>query len=60
VPVANGRFLAERIAGARLIVHAGVGRIPEVVVAERRNADLIEFLAREASPRAQAAHGPGV
>jgi 3-oxoadipate enol-lactonase len=44
VPVANGRFLAERIAGARLIVYEAVGHIPEVEVDERFNADLIEFL----------------
>jgi hypothetical protein len=30
-----------------LILHAGVGRIPEAEVAERFNADLIEFLAGE-------------
>jgi pimeloyl-ACP methyl ester carboxylesterase len=45
VPLANGQFLAERIAGARLIVYAGVGHIPEVEVDDRFNADLIEFLA---------------
>jgi pimeloyl-ACP methyl ester carboxylesterase len=44
VPLANGRFLAERIAGARLIVYEGVGHIPEVEADERFNADLIEFL----------------
>jgi pimeloyl-ACP methyl ester carboxylesterase len=44
VPPANGRFLAERIAGARLIVYEGVGHIPEVEVDDRFNADLIEFL----------------
>ena len=45
VPLENGRFLAEHIAGARLIVYEGVGHIPEVEVDERFNADLIEFLA---------------
>jgi 3-oxoadipate enol-lactonase len=45
VPVANGRFLAEHIAGARLIVYEGVGHIPEVEVDERFNTDLLEFLA---------------
>jgi 3-oxoadipate enol-lactonase len=45
VPLPNGRFLAERIAGARLIIYEGVGHIPEVEVDERFNADLIEFLA---------------
>ena len=44
VPLANGRFLAEHIAGARLIVYEGVGHIPEVEVDERFNADLVEFL----------------
>ena len=45
VPPANGRFLAEHIAGARLIVYEGVGHIPEVEVDDRFNADLMEFLA---------------
>lgn len=45
VPVENGRFLAEQIADARLIVYEGVGHIPEVEVDVRFNADLIEFLA---------------
>jgi 3-oxoadipate enol-lactonase len=44
VPLENGRFLAERIPGAGLIVYAGVGHIPEVEVADRFNADLIDFL----------------
>jgi pimeloyl-ACP methyl ester carboxylesterase len=45
VPIANGRFLAEHIAGAQLIVYEGVGHIPEVEVDERFNADLLAFLA---------------
>jgi pimeloyl-ACP methyl ester carboxylesterase len=44
VPLENGRYLAEHIAGAQLIVYEGVGHIPEVEVDERFNADLIEFL----------------
>jgi pimeloyl-ACP methyl ester carboxylesterase len=44
VTPANGRFLAEHIAGARLIVYEGVGHIPEVEVDDRFNADLCEFL----------------
>jgi pimeloyl-ACP methyl ester carboxylesterase len=44
VPLQNGRFLAEHIAGARLIVYESVGHIPEVEVDDRFNADLIEFL----------------
>jgi 3-oxoadipate enol-lactonase len=43
VPLENGVFLAEHIAGARLIVYEGVGHIPEVEVDDRFNADLIEF-----------------
>jgi 3-oxoadipate enol-lactonase len=45
VPLDNGRFLAEHIPGARLIVYEDVGHIPEVEVDERFNADLVEFLA---------------
>jgi pimeloyl-ACP methyl ester carboxylesterase len=45
VPLPNGRFLAEHIPGARLVVYEGVGHIPEVEVDDRFNADLIEFLA---------------
>jgi 3-oxoadipate enol-lactonase len=45
VPLDNGRFLTEHIAGARLTVYQGVGHIPEVEAAERFNADLVGFLA---------------
>jgi pimeloyl-ACP methyl ester carboxylesterase len=45
VPVENGRLLAERIPGARLIVYTGVGHIPEVEVADRFNQDVTAFLA---------------
>jgi 3-oxoadipate enol-lactonase len=44
VPVENGRHLAARIAGAKLIVYEGVGHIPEVEVFERFNDDLLAFL----------------
>ena len=44
VPIENGRFLAEHISGARLIVYERVGHIPEVEVDERFNADLLAFL----------------
>jgi pimeloyl-ACP methyl ester carboxylesterase len=44
VPLANGERLAERIAGARLIVYPGVGHIPEVECAREFNHDLIEFI----------------
>jgi pimeloyl-ACP methyl ester carboxylesterase len=44
VPLANGLALAERIAGAELIVHPGVGHIPEVECADEFNRELIAFL----------------
>lgn len=44
VPLDNGRYLAEHIAGARLLIYEGVGHIPEVEVDERFNADLVAFL----------------
>jgi pimeloyl-ACP methyl ester carboxylesterase len=42
-PAANGRVLAERIAGACLILREGVGHIPEVEVAAQFDRDLIGF-----------------
>lgn len=42
--IENGRLLAERIDGARLIVYENVGHIPEVECAEEFNRDLIAFL----------------
>jgi pimeloyl-ACP methyl ester carboxylesterase len=44
VPIENGRYLAEHIDGARLIVYEGVGHIPEVECDEQFNADLLGFL----------------
>jgi pimeloyl-ACP methyl ester carboxylesterase len=44
VPVENGRFLAERIDGARLIVYPDTGHIPEVERADEFNRDLAAFL----------------
>jgi pimeloyl-ACP methyl ester carboxylesterase len=45
VRLANGRFLAEHIRGARLVVYESVGHIAVVEVADRFNADVMEFLA---------------
>jgi pimeloyl-ACP methyl ester carboxylesterase len=44
VPLANGAYLAEHIAGARLVVYEDTGHIPEVERADEFNRDLIEFL----------------
>ena len=44
VPLENGRLLAERIAGAALIVYPRTGHIPEVERADEFNRDLIRFL----------------
>jgi 3-oxoadipate enol-lactonase len=44
VPVENGQRLAARIPGARLVVYADTGHIPEVERAEEFNRDLIAFL----------------
>lgn len=44
VRIENGRLLAERIPGARLIVYENVGHIPEVECADEFNRDLIAFL----------------
>ena len=44
VPVQNGRNLAERIPGARLIVYPDAGHIPEVERYEEFNRDLLAFL----------------
>lgn len=44
VPVENGRLLAERIGGARLIVYTDTGHIPEVERADEFNRDLVAFL----------------
>lgn len=45
VPLENGRLLAERIPGARLVVYDDTGHIPEVERAEELNRDIIDFLA---------------
>jgi pimeloyl-ACP methyl ester carboxylesterase len=45
VRIENGRFLAEHIPGAELIVYPDVGHIPEVECAEQFNANLMRFLA---------------
>ena len=44
VPVENGRLLAERIPGARLVVYRDTGHIPEVERADAFNRDVIAFL----------------
>lgn len=44
VPLANGEVLAAGIAGARLVVYADTGHIPEVERADEFNRDLIGFL----------------
>jgi 3-oxoadipate enol-lactonase len=44
VRLENGRLLAGRIAGARLIVYADTGHIPEVERAEEFTRDLVAFL----------------
>lgn len=44
VPVENGRLLAERIDGARLIVYPDTGHIPEVERPDEFNRDLVAFL----------------
>lgn len=44
VPIENGRYLAANVRGAKLVVYAGVGHIPEVECAEQFNADLLAFL----------------
>ena len=44
VRIENGRLLAERIPGARLIVYENVGHIPEVECADDFNRDLAAFL----------------
>jgi pimeloyl-ACP methyl ester carboxylesterase len=45
VRIENGRYLAEHIPGAELIVYPDVGHIPEVECHEQFNADLMRFLA---------------
>jgi pimeloyl-ACP methyl ester carboxylesterase len=44
VPVENGRYLAEHIPGAALIVYPETGHIPEVERVDEFNRDLIAFL----------------
>lgn len=44
VPVENGRYLAERIRDAELIVYPDTGHIPEVERADEFNRDLVAFL----------------
>ncbi|HLM51432.1 MAG TPA: alpha/beta fold hydrolase, partial [Solirubrobacteraceae bacterium] len=44
VRIENGRFLAEHIPGARLVVYEDVGHIPEAECAGEFNRDLLAFL----------------
>jgi pimeloyl-ACP methyl ester carboxylesterase len=44
VPLQNGAYLAEHIAGARYIVYPGVGHIPIVERTENFNRDVLAFL----------------
>jgi pimeloyl-ACP methyl ester carboxylesterase len=44
IPVANGRYLAAHIPGARLITYPGIGHLLPVEAAERFNRDVLEFL----------------
>jgi pimeloyl-ACP methyl ester carboxylesterase len=46
IPVANGRYLAEHIPGAQLILYPGVGHVPILEVPEQYNRDVLAFLAR--------------
>jgi pimeloyl-ACP methyl ester carboxylesterase len=45
VPLANGRKLARRIAGAKMIIYSGVGHIPIIEQATEFNRDVLAFLA---------------
>jgi 3-oxoadipate enol-lactonase len=44
VPVANGKYLAEHIAGARLILYPATGHIPIIERAADYNRDVLAFL----------------
>ncbi|MGZ3602256.1 MAG: alpha/beta fold hydrolase, partial [Ktedonobacterales bacterium] len=44
VPAANGKYLAEHIPGARLILYPNTGHIPIVERAEDYNRDVLAFL----------------
>ena len=44
VPVANGRYLAEHIPGARLILYPNTGHIPIIERADEYNRDVLAFL----------------
>jgi pimeloyl-ACP methyl ester carboxylesterase len=44
VPAANGRYLAEHIPGARLILYPNTGHIPIIEQAEVFNRDVLNFL----------------
>jgi pimeloyl-ACP methyl ester carboxylesterase len=44
VRIENGRFLAQEIPGAELIVYENVGHIPEFECADQFNRDLLGFL----------------
>lgn len=44
VPVANGRYVADHIAGARLIIYHGVGHIPIIERAGEFNRQVLAFL----------------
>ena len=53
VRIENGRFLAERVPGARLIVYEGIGHMPFWESFERFNSELGQFVSRvnEREPR---------
>jgi pimeloyl-ACP methyl ester carboxylesterase len=45
VPVANGKYLAQHIPGARLILYSDTGHIPIIERADEYNRDVLAFLA---------------
>jgi pimeloyl-ACP methyl ester carboxylesterase len=44
VPIPNGRRLARKITGAKMIEYAGVGHIPIIEQADRFNQDVLKFV----------------
>ncbi len=45
VPVANGRYLAQHIPGARLVIYPGVGHVPILECPAEYNREVLAFLA---------------
>jgi pimeloyl-ACP methyl ester carboxylesterase len=44
IPIANGRYLAEHIPGARSIIYPGVGHVPILECPDKYNRDVLTFL----------------